>query len=126
MNETCDAIEEKMETPQSKPGACRPRYGVNLSDSGYSIRIEIPGVCKEDVSVTLEQNIVSVHARRRSSIPSEAKALHREIDTQDYALRLRLNASLDGERLTAALADGVLLIEIPQPQKFKSRNILVE
>lgn len=103
----------------------KPRYAVDGEQSGYAIRVELPGVKKDDVSVHLENNLLTIHARRSSAAPADWKPLHRELLEDDFHLRLKLNAPVDEGQLTARLEHGVLTVSLPLKETAKPRMIPV-
>lgn len=106
--------------------AHKPRYSVQTREREVAIRLELPGVPKENISIHLEEGILSVLAKRETLIPKDAKVLHRELSSQDYELRLRLSSELDENQLCATFTDGVLLLTVPQRGGEKPRQITIE
>ena len=53
------------------------------------------------------------------------KALHRELSPLSYLLRLRLNAPVNEEQMTAQFEDGVLSLRLPLKEVAKPRQIPV-
>ena len=104
----------------------KPRYTIVNGKDRYEIRVEVPGVRKDGVHVNLDQGVLTIHARRRPAAPDTWKALHRELNDLDYALRLKLNAPVDDTKLSAKLDDGVLVLSLPVKEAAKPRTIAVQ
>lgn len=126
MNTTCTSHEVKPEAAQEEIIAVQPRHVSENRDGEHTIRIELPGVAREDVAVSLEENILKVRAARGSLIPKEARVLRRELQSRDYELRVRLAPEVDAERLGAVLLDGVLSIRLPRRESAGCRTITVQ
>lgn len=128
MNSTCNPSQKT----QSTPGAGvtetlqKPLYDVKGSPEAYEVRVQMPGVPKGNVKIDLEENVLSIRGERPSSTPEGWKSLHREISTQGYLLRLKLNTPVDEDKLTANLQDGVLTLNLPVKEAAKPRRIAVE
>jgi len=103
----------------------KPRYSTSASDQAYTIKVELPGVPKDAVTIGFDQNVLSVEAARREPVPSSWKPLHRELNDLGYALRLRLNAPIDEDKLSAQFTDGVVTITLPIREAAKPRQIAV-
>lgn len=104
----------------------KPRYSVDGSKEAYELRIEMPGVPKEGVSIDLDQNVLTVRGQRRSKAPSQWKNLHKELNDFDFVLRLRLNAPVDEGRLAATMECGVLQVRLPVAEEAKPRRIEIQ
>lgn len=112
------------------PGAdvrvAKPRYFVDGTKEAYEVHVELPGVAKGDVSISLEENVLTLHAKRKSAAPADSKPLHRELCDLDFLLRLRLNTEVDEEKMIASLAHGVLTLTLPVKEAVKPRRIEVQ
>lgn len=84
----------------------------------YYARFEVPGVKKENVTVELHQNVLTVTAERRvkSGDQEESFNLSRSVN---------LPADIQAEAIQAKLEDGILTITLPKPQQQKPKLIPV-
>ncbi len=123
MNTTCTPRTDAASS--AAPAGVKPRYFVDGDKSAYGIRIELPGVKKDNVRIDLDSDVLTIHARRTSAAPADWKALHRELTEDDYVLRLKLSAPVDENKLTAKLEHGVLAVELPIRDAVKPRTIPV-
>jgi len=83
-------------------------------------------VPKSGVKIDFEDNLLTVQGRRNATVPDTWKALHRELSTSDYQLRLRLNAPVDEDKLKASMESGILTLELPIRETAKPRRIEVQ
>lgn len=112
--------------PSAAPLARRPRYTVENSPEAHTLRVDLPGVAKEAVTLKLEEGLLHLTAARASTVPESWKPLHRELSDAGYELRLRLNDRIDESRLTAQLEHGVLTVTLPVRETVKPRSITIE
>jgi HSP20 family protein len=93
-----------------------PALDVTESDRDYTVRLDMPGVTKEDVQVSVEGRRVSVQARtERAGDKKEGdRLLHRERSASSYVRRFTLPAELDGDSAAAKLEQGVLTLTLPK------------
>ncbi len=103
----------------------KPRYSTSGTDQAYTIKVELPGVPKDAVTIGFDQNVLTIQAARRETAPGSWKPLHRELNDLGYALRLRLNAAIDEDKLNAQFSDGVLIVTLPIREAAKPRQIAV-
>lgn len=104
----------------------RPRFDVQNTGESQVVRIELPGVSKEEVRLHLADGVVHLTAERRQRVPETWKPLHRELSDAGYELRLRLNEHLDDSRLSACLQEGILTLTLPFKEAVKPREITVQ
>ncbi|WP_309398940.1 Hsp20/alpha crystallin family protein [Cerasicoccus maritimus] len=120
--------ETKTETParaDKRTAYLRPRYEVANTKEAYTVQVFVPGVPKEGVRITVDQDTLAIEATRRLTANDRWRARHREIPTADYRLRLDLNVPVDSHKITAKTTDGVLTITLPVAEAAKPRQISV-
>ena len=126
MTATCNAPACATSATKSESApTLKPRYAVTSDAQAYVVRVELPDVVKENVSIDFEKDVLSISAARKSTVPETWKPLHRELSDAGFALRLKLNALVDEEKLTAHLVDGVLTLTLPIREAAKPRRIEV-
>jgi HSP20 family protein len=108
--------------------AWAPRLDVHEGKDAYQVQVDLPGVDKKDVEVTLEEGVLTVRGTRQSS--SEAKAedgsWHRqERSYGSFQRSLSLGEGVDADGVKAELKDGVLSISVPKKEAAKARTIRI-
>lgn len=96
-------------------------------DHSVVVKVEVPDMKREDITVSLEDNVLSVSGERKA--PGEVKVedyRHRERLYGAFRRSFTVPASVDGQRVHAAYADGVLTITLPQREEAKPRQIAIE
>ncbi|MFZ4593996.1 MAG: Hsp20/alpha crystallin family protein [Verrucomicrobiaceae bacterium] len=101
----------------------KPRYEVQSATDTYTIRVELPGVPKDALSIDYDQGVLTIQGQCKAAAPENWKPLHRELNDLGYLLRLKLNAPVDEDELVAQLADGVLTLNLPIRDAAKPRRI---
>jgi HSP20 family protein len=125
MTTCCNSSTQTQTETQEQTPAVKPRFHVRNTADSYSVQVELPGVKKENVSLNLDRDILTVRAQRSTTPPADWKPLHRELSDVDYLLRLKLNVPVDDSKLSAQLADGVLNLSLPVKETAKPRTISV-
>ena len=103
----------------------KPRYSTAGTDTAFTVKVELPGVAKDSVSISYDQSVLTIQAPRRVAAPESWKPLHRELNDLGYALRLRLNTPIDEDKVAAQFADGVLSVTLPIRGAAKPRQIAI-
>lgn len=87
------------------------------------VRLDVPGVTADGVRLDLENHVLTVTAERHASYGDGEKVLLQERFDGSMTRRLRVPEWVDGERVTADLADGVLTVVLPVAEQAKPRRI---
>lgn len=130
MNTTLQKQNRTNSTPQHQPEAhskairtVRPRYGVREDAESFFIDIEVPGVKREHISLSLEKGQLELNAHRDTGVPSDWKVIRRETADFDYRLSLTLNVDVQEDAISANLDHGILSLQLPKAECVKARKI---
>lgn len=104
----------------------RPAYEVFNEDHAYRVRVAMPGVSKEGLTITLENDELLIHGNKSSFRKSDWQPVFQEISEASYQLRLQLNVSIDEDKIGAKIEEGILQISLPVSEEAKPRSITVE
>lgn len=106
----------------------RPSNGVLVmpmdayrKDDRFYIRFDLPGIEADSLDVTVEQNVLTVSARRPAVDDVDWTVAERP--TGSFSRQVFLGETLDVEKLEADYSDGVLTIAIPVLEAAKPRRI---
>jgi len=89
----------------------------------FVVHLDLPGVSAESIDLTVEQNVLTIHAERKPPVGDGAE---RVIDERTYGVfsrQLFLGDTLDTDQLTADYSSGVLTLRIPIAEKAKPRKV---
>ena len=85
-------------------------------EKGWNLRLELPGFKKNEVSLSVDEEFLTVTA--------ETADENRDF-LQKVERRVRLSDEVDAENIEARLEDGLLYLEIPRRAKAEPRTISV-
>lgn len=103
----------------------RPYYAVNGNKEAYTVDVYMPGVAKSDYKVSLQRGELLVEGHKAVPLPTGARWLHREINTDSYKLRLQLNVDVDESEISAKGDEGILRIHLPVAKEARPRMIRI-
>lgn len=90
------------------------------------VKAEVPAMKKEDIKVTVEQNVLTIEGERKFDSTVNRDQYHRlERGFGAFRRSFTLPASLDSSQVSASYQDGVLTITLPQRADAKPRQIEV-
>lgn len=96
---------------------------MEISD-GYVLDIELPGVKKEGLEISVENNELTIVGRR--SLPQiEGVLIHRESRPENFRRTFELDPSIDADKISAKMDQGVATLTLPKAEHVKPRKITV-
>lgn len=90
-------------------------------DDRFYVKFDLPGIDSESINVTVEQNVLTVEARRPAHEGVEWTVAERP--TGSFTRQIFLGETLAVDKLQADYSDGVLTIEIPVLDEAKPRRV---
>lgn len=102
-----------------------PLYDVTETTDAYGLTVELPGVAKDGLELSVDHEQVRVVGRRIWKKPDAWTALHRETREAAFELVLEHGRAIDPEKVHAELRDGVLRVSFPKVEAVKPRKIAV-
>jgi HSP20 family protein len=98
---------------------------VTENDTGYVVKAEIPGVAKEDITVSIEGSTVSLAAevKREKETKEGDKVLRTERYYGSVARSLTLPADVDLPRAEAKFENGVLTLTLPKAPGIEAKRL---
>lgn len=99
-----------------------PLADVSQTDEAYVVEVDLPGVRREDVEVQVAGRELSVSGEFKER---EREGLFRTRTRRSgrFEYRTVLPDDVDGDKITAELADGVLTVRLPRREAAKPRRI---
>ena len=94
-------------------------------NSSFVVHLDLPGVDADSIDLTVEQNVLTVHAERKPPVGDSAERVVAERTYGVFSRQLFLGETLDTEHLTASYDAGVLTITIPVAEQAKPRKVAI-
>ena len=109
------------------PAMRSPALDVVESERDFSVKLDLPGVAKEDIQVTIDGRHVSVQAHSRHEYEEKEgdRLVWRERSVSDYQRSFSLPVEVDSVESGAKLENGVLTLTLPKRNKPKSAQVKV-
>jgi len=91
---------------------------------GYTLQVEMPGVNKEGLEISVENNELTILGRR--SLPTvDGTVIHRESRPNNFRRSFELDPSINTENISAKIEQGVVTLTLPKAEQVKPRKIAV-
>jgi len=104
-----------------------PAVDVAEHDNEYDVKVELPGVNKDDVKITMQDNILTIRGEKKQEKESKGSNYHRvERSYGSFQRSFTLPTSVKSEKIEASYNDGVLSIKLPKAEEAKPKQIDVK
>lgn len=102
-----------------------PRADILESDDEIVVIADLPGVDPKHVEITLERNVLTINASALEEDLQGYSLVYSEYASGDYQRRFVLSDTIDREKISASVKDGVLHLRLPKAAPAKARKISI-
>jgi len=104
-----------------------PLVDITEDEKEYLIKAELPDMKKEDVRLTVENDVVAISGERTFEKEEKGKKYHRvERAYGSFVRSFTLPEDADGSKVSADFKDGMLQVHLPKSQKAKPKTIEIK
>lgn len=118
-----DRFTSEMFGTRARPAAM-PIDAYRKGDS-FLVQVDLPGIDPDSIDLTVEKNVLSIHAERNRPEAEDVEMLIAERQAGSFSRQLFLGETLDADNLEADYGAGVLTLKIPVAEQAKPRKISV-
>ena len=126
MNRLFDTIARPDEEPMGLP-TWTPAVDIAERDDEYLVRMELPGVQKEDIRITIENNILTIRGEKKKE-EKISEDDYRRVE-RSYGTFLRsftLPIAVRSDKIEASSQDGIVTIRLPKAEEARPKQIAVQ
>jgi HSP20 family protein len=107
--------------------AWQPACDVFEDKDSVKIVAELPGVKPEDVKLSLENNVLTIRGEKKQQAEERTDRVHRyERSYGAFERAFLLPSTVDGEKISAQYADGILTVIVPKAERARPREIPIK
>lgn len=109
------------------PSVARARMDVVDKGGAFEVKVDLPGVAKDDINVTVEGAHVTLQAetRRQSEQKDGERVLHSERSITSYARSFELPSEVTEDGAEAGFENGVLTLTLPKRVAATSKRLSI-
>ena len=101
-----------------------PPASVIEAGEGYTLELEMPGVTKDGLDISVENNELTVVGQR--SLPTvQGTLIHHESRPNNFRRTFELDPSIDADKISAKIEQGLVTLTLPKAEHVKPRKISV-
>ena len=109
-------------------GTAYPKVNVYEYDDKVGIIAEIPGLDKKDLSIDVEEGVLTIAGNKHWLFDDKgAKVIRKELKHSSFKRQFELGELLNGDKIKATFKDGLLSVEVPkvEPKKPKKHSVKI-
>ena len=104
-----------------------PAVDIAERENDFVVKMELPGVAKEDVKITMQNGILTVKGEKKQEKESKNSDYHRvERSYGSFQRSFTLPTAVRTDSVEASFTDGVLNISLPKAEEAKPKQIDVK
>lgn len=104
-----------------------PMVDISETDDEYIVRAEVPGVSKDDLKITIKDNILTISGEKKQEKETKSENFHRiERVYGSFTRTFTLPGAVKVDKVEAKFKDGVLTIKLPKVEETKAKEIEVK
>jgi HSP20 family protein len=115
------------ETDDDAQSVWTPTLDVSETESEYLVRADLPAVKKDDVRVTIDNDVLTIAGDRKFEKAEQSEKVHRrESFRGTFSRSLSLPENVNSSEIRAESSDGVLTVHVPKTKIERAKAIEVK
>lgn len=113
---------------QMEDGVAGMDLDITEADHEYVLKAEIPGVSKEDLTVEVDGNTVTIRANKEQNkeVKDEGRVIRQERFWGQLERTVALGSPIDESKTRATYENGLLTLTLPKTEGHENKKILIE
>lgn len=108
----------------SQQGKFRPCCEIKENEKEYNVKVQLPGIEKEDIDIELSDNILTVRAEiKQEELKDEEKMHMSEIAYGEYEKSVQFPEEIDASKCTSEYKNGILTITLAKRAEEKKNSV---
>jgi len=108
-------------------GAWNPSVDIFENKDQIVLEAELPGISPDDVNISIENNVLTIHGERNFEKKDESDNFHRvERSYGSFTRSFTLPPTVSSENVNANFDNGVLRLELAKREEAKPRRIEIK
>lgn len=104
-----------------------PRVDISENENSYVVKAELAGMAKDDVKITMKEDILTIRGEKKTEVKSEKENVHLvERRYGRFVRSFRLPSSVNSKKIDANFKDGLLTLNLPKAEDAKPKEIEIK
>ncbi len=102
-----------------------PSVDISETDDTFEVRAELPGVAKDDLHVSVKENLLTLSGEKRQENAGDDTQNYRRVERRygSFQRRFTLPSEVATDDIKAEYSNGVLTLSIPKPEAAKPTEV---
>jgi HSP20 family protein len=124
MMDTLAPTQQRMTGDGLKQRSVLPPVNITARNDEYLLEVEMPGVNKEGLEISVEGNELTIVGRRHSEQVT-GEVVYRESAEADYRRVFEISSDIDTGKISAEMHQGIVKLHLPKAERVKPRKIKI-
>jgi HSP20 family protein len=104
-----------------------PHADVSENDESYTVSVEVPGLKKEDIQLSVQENVLSLRVTKQAQKEETGRTTKRtERFYGTFERHFPFASPIDSSKVKATLKDGILEVVLPKAEEARTRTVDIE
>lgn len=119
-------VQENVQTKDKNLPNIRPAADIIQKNDSYYILIDMPGVNKEDLDISIDKKSLVVQGKTSYPKMEQEKVLENEFDDVRYLRQFTLSDIVDKDNIKANWQNGLLRLHLPKVKETEPKKIEIQ
>jgi len=101
-----------------------PYYDLSETESEFTLTLETPGISKDALEIRADRETLSIRGKRQEETEG-LSPIFRERSKAEFYREFTMDDTVDWEKITASVQDGIVTIQIPKAAHAQPRRIKI-
>ena len=103
-----------------------PPVDIYETENEYTLKADMPGVVKENLEITLDNNILEINGRVTEEDLNEEDLKYSEYKLYNFHREFNVGRDINANAISANLDQGVLTLIMPKKEEVKPKKIEIK
>ena len=104
-----------------------PAVDLKEEEQGYTLEADLPGLKKEDIDLTVVDNVITIKGERKQETETKEKGYHRvERRYGTFERSFEIPGGFEAAKIEAKFDNGVLRVTLPKREESKPKQVEVK
>jgi HSP20 family molecular chaperone IbpA len=104
----------------------RPAADILQQDDSYAILLDMPGVSREDLSISVDKDVLTVEATTSYPSMTDKRLVENEFGNVHYIRKFTLSDAVDKQSIKAHFKNGLVKLQLPKAEALQPKKIQIE
>lgn len=108
-------------------GMLMPPVDMVENDDNFVVSIELPGLKKDEIKMTMQNNVLTISGNKKHEFESKEDTVHRvERSYGSFCKSVSLPSTIDSSAIKASYDSGVLKVTLPKVEEARPKEIAID